>query len=75
METITALVPRQSGGVAVGTAAEQVTEAWLANRRLSEHTRAAYRRGVAGWLAWCAGRDLDPLRASFLWCRGFRAVR
>jgi integrase/recombinase XerD len=79
METITALVPRQSGGVAVGTAAEQVTEAWLANRRLSEHTRAAYRRDVAGWLAWCAGRDLDPLRASFLdvnaYARGLEARR
>jgi integrase/recombinase XerD len=42
------------------------TEAWLRNRRLSEHTRAAYRRDIAGWLAWCAGRDLDPLRATFL---------
>jgi integrase/recombinase XerD len=62
------LVPRQTapGTVAVGGSAEQVTEAWLANRRLSDHTRAAYRRDVAGWLAWCAGRDLDPLRASFL---------
>jgi site-specific recombinase XerD len=62
------LVPRQAapGTVAVSGSAEQVTEAWLANRRLSDHTRAAYRRDVAGWLAWCAGRDLDPLRASFL---------
>jgi integrase/recombinase XerD len=42
------------------------TEAWLYNRRLSDHTRAAYRRDVTGWLAWCAGRDLDPLRANFL---------
>ena len=49
----------------VGGAAE-LTEAWLANRRLSEHTRAAYRRDVAGWLAWCAARDLDPLAATFL---------
>jgi integrase/recombinase XerD len=60
------LVPRQGGEVTVGDSAEQVTEAWLANRRLSEHTRAAYRRDVAGWLAWCADRELDPLRASFL---------
>jgi site-specific recombinase XerD len=59
-------VPRQAGPLAVGGHAEQVTEAWLANRRLSEHTRAAYRRDVAGWLTWCAERDLDPLRASFL---------
>ncbi|GIG87597.1 tyrosine-type recombinase/integrase [Plantactinospora endophytica] len=42
------------------------TEAWLRNRRLSEHTRAAYRRDIAGWLAWCADRGLDPLGATFL---------
>src|SRR3954468_24896080 len=61
------LIPHQVGGpVAVGGPAEQVTEAWLANRRLSEHTRSEYRRGVASWLAWGAGRDLDPLRAGFL---------
>ena len=61
------LVPRQAGGpVTLGDPAEQVTEAWLANRRLSEHTRAAYRRDVAGWLAWCGERGLDPLRATFL---------
>ncbi|MEU4531972.1 tyrosine-type recombinase/integrase [Micromonospora ureilytica] len=44
----------------------EVTEAWLRNRRLSEHTRDAYRRDVTGWLRWCSGRDLDPLRATFL---------
>jgi site-specific recombinase XerD len=61
------VVPRQGGGaVADFRAAEQVTEAWLANRRLSEHTRAAYRRDVAGWLAFCAASGRDPLRASFL---------
>jgi integrase/recombinase XerD len=60
------LVPRQAGELVAGGAAEQVTEAWLANRRLSEHTRSAYRRDVAGWLAWCRDRGLDPLRASFL---------
>ncbi|MEU6020204.1 tyrosine-type recombinase/integrase [Micromonospora sp. NPDC048871] len=43
-----------------------VTEAWLRNRRLSEHTRDAYRRDVANWLAWCTERHLDPLRANFL---------
>lgn len=42
------------------------TEAWLANRRLSVHTRDAYRRDIAGWLGWCADHDVDPLRASFL---------
>jgi integrase/recombinase XerD len=60
------LVPRPAGALSVGGPAEQVTEAWLANRRLSEHTRAAYRRDVAGWLAWCRQHDLDPLRATFL---------
>ncbi|MER7591484.1 tyrosine-type recombinase/integrase [Micromonospora sp. NPDC127501] len=44
----------------------EVTEAWLRNRRLSEHTRDAYRRDVTGWLRWCSGHDLDPLRATFL---------
>jgi integrase/recombinase XerD len=72
------VVPRQGGGEVAGFgAAEQVTEAWLANRRLSEHTRSAYRRDVAGWLAWCAERGLEPLRASFLdvnaYARGLEA--
>src|SRR5258706_16204870 len=44
----------------------EFTEGWLANRRLSAHTRAAYRHDVQQYLAWCAGRGLDPLRASFL---------
>jgi integrase/recombinase XerD len=61
------LVPRQPGARPVlGGPAEQVTEVWLANRRLSEHTRSAYRRDVQGWLDWCAGRGLDPLTATFL---------
>jgi integrase/recombinase XerD len=59
-------VPRQVGELSAGGAAEQVTEQWLANRRLSAHTRAAYRRDVAGWLSWCAAKQLDPLRATFL---------
>jgi integrase/recombinase XerD len=71
-------VPRQGrGDILPGGPADQVTEAWLANRRLSEHTRAAYRRDVAAWLAWCAVRELDPLLASFLdvnaYARGLEA--
>jgi integrase/recombinase XerD len=66
MGAMSSVVPRQGGGVAVGGSAEQVTEAWLANRRLSAHTRAAYRRDVAAWLAWCAECGVEPLRASFL---------
>jgi site-specific recombinase XerD len=77
MTPMAALVPRLGGSVAIAGPAEQVTEAWLANRRLSEHTRDAYRRDVAGWLAWCASRDLDPLTATFLdvnaYARGLEA--
>jgi integrase/recombinase XerD len=43
-----------------------LTDGWLRNRRLSAHTRAAYRRDVTHWLHWCAGRDIDPMAASFL---------
>ena len=60
------LQPRLTRELATGGPAEQFTEAWLANRRLSEHTRAAYRRDVAGWLAWCTEHATDPLRATFL---------
>lgn len=52
--------------LAAAGAAGDVTEAWLANRRLSPHTRTAYRGDVAGWLTWCADRGLDPLKALFL---------
>jgi site-specific recombinase XerD len=61
-----ALVPRPRATVAAGGDVQQVTEAWLANRRLSAHTRDAYRRDVAAWLAWCAHHELDPLQATFL---------
>lgn len=44
----------------------EITRGWLRNRRLSAHTRAAYGRDIDGWLRWCAGRGLDPLRATFL---------
>lgn len=46
--------------------AAEFTDAWLANRRLSAHTRAAYKRDVTAWLAWCDARRLDPLTATFL---------
>jgi integrase/recombinase XerD len=42
------------------------TDGWLANRRLSAHTRAAYRLDVSSFLTWCRGRELDPLTATFL---------
>lgn len=67
-----------TGEITTGGPAEQVTEAWLANRRLSEHTRAAYRRDVATWLAWCAERNVEPLKATFLdvnaYARGLEAT-
>jgi site-specific recombinase XerD len=47
------------------------TDGWLRNRRLSEHTRAAYRRDVGSWLTWCRERDLDPLAATFIHVNAF----
>ena len=35
---------------------------WLAGQR-SVHTRRAYGRDIAGWLAWCAGYGIEPLFA------------
>ncbi|MBM0279601.1 tyrosine-type recombinase/integrase [Micromonospora tarensis] len=60
------VLARPSAPPALPSGPVEVTEAWLRNRRLSEHTRDAYRRDVTGWLNWCAARDLDPLRATFL---------
>ena len=42
------------------------TEGWLRNRRLSEHTRSAYRRDARAWLEWCRRQELDPLAATFV---------
>ncbi len=42
------------------------TDGWLANRRLSDHTRQAYRRDVGEWLDWCRQHELDPLIATFI---------
>ena len=60
------VLPRASARPALPGGPADFTEAWLRNRRLSEHTRDAYRRDVTGWLSWCAGHGLDPLRATFL---------
>ncbi|GAA2691747.1 MULTISPECIES: tyrosine-type recombinase/integrase [Actinoplanes] len=61
----------------ISASAHQFTEAWLENRRLSDHTRDAYRRDVTTWLDWCAGRGLDPRAATFLdvnaYARGLEA--
>jgi site-specific recombinase XerD len=45
---------------------EAFTDGWLANRRLSDHTRDAYRRDVVAWLDWCRDRDLDPMTVTFI---------
>ncbi|MEV1331377.1 tyrosine-type recombinase/integrase [Micromonospora costi] len=70
---------RPSAAPALPAGPADVTEAWLRNRRLSAHTRDAYRRDIAGWLGWCAERALDPLRASFLhvneYARALEATR
>ncbi|WP_344139204.1 tyrosine-type recombinase/integrase [Luedemannella flava] len=60
------MVTRSTAGEPAVADPLDVTEAWLANRRLSAHTRDAYRRDVTAWLAWCAGRGLDPLAATFV---------
>jgi integrase/recombinase XerD len=51
---------------ALATDLDAFTDGWLRNRRLSDHTREAYRRDVGGWLNWCRQRELDPLRATFI---------
>jgi integrase/recombinase XerD len=66
MHRSASLAPRSTARAALALGPLDFTEAWLRNRRLSEHTRAAYRRDITGWLAWCGPRDLDPLRATFL---------
>jgi site-specific recombinase XerD len=55
-----------AGGLALTGGLVDFTEAWLRNRRLSAHTRAAYQRDVTAWLRWCDHRGVEPLAASFL---------
>jgi len=61
-----ALAVTAPGALAHRDQLDAFTDGWLANRRLSEHTRAAYRGDVGHWLDWCRARDLDPLTATFL---------
>jgi site-specific recombinase XerD len=63
---VTAPVIRGPGGLAAPDDFYAFTDGWLGNRRLSEHTREAYRRDVHGWLRWCQSRQLDPLAATFI---------
>jgi integrase/recombinase XerD len=57
-----------AGGYALSVRADldAFTDGWLRNRRLSEHTRDAYRRDVSAWLDWCRTHELDPLTATFI---------
>jgi integrase/recombinase XerD len=59
-------VPRHDAPLATVGDLYAFTDGWLGNRRLSEHTREAYRRDVGGWLDWCRARELDPLTATFI---------
>jgi len=59
-------VPDPAGLAALVGDLYAFTDGWLGNRRLSEHTREAYRRDVTSWLRWCEERELDPLRATFI---------
>ncbi|GAB7037220.1 tyrosine-type recombinase/integrase [Catenuloplanes niger] len=59
------VIPAARRELDTGGAAD-FTDAWLANRRLSAHTRAAYKRDITGWLAWCDTHGLSPLAATFL---------
>jgi integrase/recombinase XerD len=57
--------PEKPGPLTTPEEFVEFTEAWLNNRRLSDHTRAAYRRDVHTFLAWCFDRGLAPLTARF----------
>ena len=74
MPRVTPLAPRPPSRLAVAGSPMDFTEAWLANRRLSEHTRAAYRRDVSGWLSWCSlpVSLLAAAAAGLLWRTGLR---
>ncbi len=54
------IVSHDATGLVAYEALAHHTAAWLWSFRESEHTRRAYRRDVEDFIAWCAGRDLDP---------------
>lgn len=62
------LIPRPAASDTVAVPIQEYvdfTEAWLSNRRLSEHTREAYRRDVTSFLDWCAEAGVEPRQARF----------
>ena len=62
----TPAIPGSGGLAALVGDLYAFTDGWLGNRRLSEHTRDAYRRDVTSWLQWCEIQSLDPLAANFI---------
>jgi len=65
---MTEIVPSQPhrATIALPQEAADIVDAWLANRRLSDNTRAAYRRDLHHWLHWCTTTGTEPLHATFL---------
>lgn len=62
---MTQVVPRSPAALEVAGPLLSFTDQWLANRRLSPNTRAAYRRDVVQWLDWCTANSIQPLQAKF----------
>ncbi len=58
---MTEVAPREASLAPHEASLATHTAAWLWSFRESAHTRAAYRRDVSDFVAWCAGRDLDVL--------------
>lgn len=60
----TALAKQHAAIVSLGDEqVRQTTLAWLIGQR-SDHTRRAYTRALAMWIAWCRNHDLDPVNPS-----------
>jgi site-specific recombinase XerD len=55
------VVARPRGAVDAYDALAHHTAAWLWSFRESGHTRAAYRRDVEDFAAWCAQREINPV--------------
>lgn len=57
---------KPAGSLAMPTSGYQdFTEAWLANRRLADNTREAYKRDINSYLSWCSESGVEPREALF----------
>lgn len=65
MTTELAFPTGPAGTLATRDQLDRFTADWLANRRLSDHTRVAYRGDVADYLTWCEAHGLSPLAVRF----------